>query len=485
MQLFTTRMLSMARLSLCAVALAALLAAPARADAGDRIQPYSENPFYWQYKGEPILLLGASDYHNIFQRPDLVDHLDLMQSVGGNYVRNTMASREIMDDHRDLWPYAIVEETDDPLIAVYDLDTWTDEYWTRFETMLAETAARDIIVEIEIWERHDKYRTRDQAGWERHPCNPDNNINYTAEESGLPVGEWTEDPGHPFFASVPELDNNELVLAYQERFVDKILSYTLDYDHVLYNMNNETKEHHAWGEYWGRRILDQARTAGVHVEITDMQDAHDITDASHARVMESDLWTFVDISQNNLGAQGQTHWDQIQYIRDYLSGDPMPITNVKVYGSDNAPGSPEAWGYTRDGAERFWRNIFGGASSARFHRPDWGIGLNETAQAHLRSLRMLTDAMDVFACAPRNDLLLDREDNEAYCLAEPGQQYAVYFPGEGSVMLDLEGVDGSFASRWLDIESGDFQASVVMEARDQMELINASSSPRAVLLVRE
>ena len=459
------------------------LSSDARAE--DRIKPYGENPFYWQYQGEPVLLLGASDYHNIFQRPDIAEHLDVMQAAGGNYVRNTMASREIMDDHRDLWPYAIVEETDDPLIAVYDLDEWNGEYWERFEIMLEETDARDIIVEIEIWERHDKYRTRDQAGWERHPYNPDNNINYTAGESGLPVGEWTEDPGHPFFASVPELENNELVLAYQERFVDKILSYTLEYNHVLYNMNNETKEHHAWGEHWGWHILAQAGAAGLQVELTDMQDAHNITHASHARVMDSDLWTFVDISQNNLGARGQTHWDRVRYIRDYLADDPMPITNVKVYGSDNAPGSTEAWGTTREAAERFWRNIVGGCSSARFHRPDWGIGLNETAQAHLQSMRMLTDAMHVFSAAPRNDLLGGREDNEAYCLAEAGQQYAVYFPGEGSVMLDIQDLEGSFSVQWLDVEQAAFEEPTVLEGQQQIELENASSSPRAVLVLRE
>jgi hypothetical protein len=36
------------------------------ADDGRRIQPYAKRPFYWQYQGELILLLGASDYHNIF-----------------------------------------------------------------------------------------------------------------------------------------------------------------------------------------------------------------------------------------------------------------------------------------------------------------------------------------------------------------------------------------------------------------------------------
>ena len=32
-----------------------------------RIQPYPANPFYWQYKGEPVLLLGGSVDDNLFQ----------------------------------------------------------------------------------------------------------------------------------------------------------------------------------------------------------------------------------------------------------------------------------------------------------------------------------------------------------------------------------------------------------------------------------
>jgi hypothetical protein len=147
----------------------------------ERLQPYNENPYYWQYKGKPILLIAGSDYHNIFQRPDLVEHLDLLKSIGGNYIRNTMASREIFADHRDLWPFEAVEVTEDSLINIYDLAKWNDAYWENFEKMLVETLARDMIVEVTIWERHDFYRTRDQAGWIRQPYNPANNINYTAD----------------------------------------------------------------------------------------------------------------------------------------------------------------------------------------------------------------------------------------------------------------------------------------------------------------
>ena len=59
----------------------------------DRIQPYAPNPFYWQYKGAPVLLLGGSVEDNLFQIADIEPHLDLLQSVGGNYVRCTMSSR--------------------------------------------------------------------------------------------------------------------------------------------------------------------------------------------------------------------------------------------------------------------------------------------------------------------------------------------------------------------------------------------------------
>jgi hypothetical protein len=43
----------------------------------NRIQPYKQNPRYWQYKGKPVLLLGGTKDDNLFQIPDLKEHLDL------------------------------------------------------------------------------------------------------------------------------------------------------------------------------------------------------------------------------------------------------------------------------------------------------------------------------------------------------------------------------------------------------------------------
>ena len=450
------------------------------------LQPYPENPYYWQINGKPTLLIGASDYHNIFQRPDLIEHLDLLQSVGGNYVRNTMASREILPDHRDLWPFEIVEETADSLIFVFDLTRWNDEYWHRFDTMLKETAKREMIVDVTLWERHDFYRTRDQAGWIRHPYNPANNVNYSELESGFPTGEISYvsgdpasitvqilnkdgeeniDEGHPFFKTVPALDENEVVLPYQKAFIDKILSYTLKYDHVLYNMNNETREPNEWGEYWGAYILEKADERDLKIYMTDMQDAHDVTDESVARMMDSELFTFVDISQNNF-QKGDLHWDRIRYIRDYLSENPKPITNIKVYGTDAEIWNPDYWGSAQDGKERFWRNIIGGTSSTRFHRPPWGIGLNESAQAHVRSAAMFVERMNIFESTPGNDSRLETEQGSAWLLSNPGVQHAIYFPKAGSIRFHID-ISQDLIVEWLDIENSQWHSADI-EIKDDV-----------------
>jgi len=91
-------------------------AAPEAPDVESPIQPSSEHPFYWEYGGEPVVLIGGSDDDNLFQWTGdrLTGHLDSLAAVGGNYVRNTMSDR----DEDDVYAFAEVGE------GVYDLDPW-------------------------------------------------------------------------------------------------------------------------------------------------------------------------------------------------------------------------------------------------------------------------------------------------------------------------------------------------------------------------
>jgi len=418
------------------------ITAPAR-----KIEIYPANRYYWQYDGKPVLLLGGSVEDNLFQIPDVAKHLDLLQSVGGNYVRCTMSSR----DEGNVWAFA--REGDK-----YDLNKFNDEYWDRFASFLKAANERNVIVQVEVWATFDFYR----EPWAANPFNPKNNVNYTAEQSGLPE-EVTTHPTRTennFFWSVPAENNQQTVLQYQRRFVDKLLSISLDYGNVLYCMDNETSVTPEWGKYWAEYIKGKAAEAGVTVQTTEMWDNWDIGHPQHSNTFDHpEVYSFVDISQNN-HLSGQQHWDNAQKQRARIADAARPLNNVKIYGADTGK-----YGTDRDGIERFWRNIFGGLASARFHRPTSGLGLNEKAQANIKSLRMLTDRMDIFTCDPNNNLLSQREENEAYCIAKPGAEYAVFFPDGGYVVLDTSALQKDAKVVWLQISSSEWKDKTAIELK--------------------
>ncbi|MDR4498244.1 MAG: DUF6298 domain-containing protein [Candidatus Scalindua sp.] len=411
-----------------------------------RIQSWSENPCYWQYKGEPVMLLGGSNTDHLFLLDDLESHLDEMRAVGANYVRNTMSQRE----GKELMPYKLQPA------GTFDLDQWNDEYWQRFQNMLQWTAERDIIVQIEVWDRFD-YSTQN---WETSPWNPGNNVNYTYEQTGFAA----EYPHHsaydrqPFFHSIesmPQYNKKlDLVRRYQEAFVAKILSYSLDYGHVLYCMNNETSTPAIWGQYWIDFIKARAAEKGITVCTTDMfDDAFEADKAKHTPIVFEDTehYMFADISQVNSRNYDNAHWESLQWLLRHVNKHPRPSNHIKIYGSGYetfGTGGPE------DGVERFWRNIIGGSASARFHRPDSGNGLNDFAKGSIKAARILENRIKFWDITPQMGQLSDRASNEAYLAAKPGESYALYFTNGGSVGLDLSGFPGMFDVTWISVSMG-------------------------------
>ncbi len=441
---------------------------PKSTSAADRIKPWTANPRYWQYKGKPVVLLGGSKEDNLFQIPDLKEHLDLLASVGGNYIRNTMSSR----DEGNIWPFHRLPD------GKYDLERLSEEHFRRFEELLRLTAERDIIVQIEVWDRFDFAREQ----WLANPYRPANNVNYTPESSGL-RDEYPRHPGsndNPFFRSIPAHDNNQTLLKYQHAQVDRMLAISLPYPNVLYCMDNETSATAEWGAYWSDYIRRKAAEAGVEVHTTEMWDNWNIKDATHRRTLDHpETYSFIDISQNNHN-KGQRHWDNLQWVLQYVAKKPRPVNHVKIYGADSGQ-----FGSDRDGVERFWRGLIGGAASIRFHRPPSGQGLNERAQTHLRSARMLLEQFDILHALPdaESRRLTDRDENEAYLSLIDGKQYAVYFPDGGEVRLNLgEKASGPFTLRWLDIANSRWQEAAA-PAGDTIEL-KAPGKGHWVALVR-
>ncbi len=443
----------------------------------NRIKPWSENPKYWQYKGKPVLLVGGSKDDNLFQLPGLKAHLDSLAAIGGNYIRNTMSSR--IDRGWEVYRFKQLEN------GLYDLKQWNDEYWTRFENLLKWTVERDIIIQIEVWDRFDYSRDN----WQTCPWNPANNVNYSFEESGL-APEYPNHPSsdvQPFFHTIPGMteykSEYDMIRAFQENFLDKLLSYSLDYPNVLYCMNNETSTSEKWGQYWMQYIRTRAAQKGVDVYVTDMFD--DFWRGENSENVElvfnnPEIYDFVDISQVNSRNFGQDHWDRLRWLHERCAQHPRPLNNTKIYG-----GNESSWGSgtNDDGVERMMRHVLGGSASMRHHRPPSGCGLNAKARASIKAIRKMETIIKAWQLEPHMELLSNRDKNEAYCAAN-NSCYVVYFTNGGAVDLAHENSQ-EIDLTWIDISSGEWGKNSTIANDDGQITLTAPSSGGWLAILRD
>ena len=247
-------------------------------------------------------------------------------------------------------------------------------------------------------------------------------------------------------------------LNYQKKAVEKMLSYSLKYDHVLYCMDNETAAEEEWAIFWSELILNKTAEAGKKVCVTEMWDNWDLKTEHHKRTFDHpERYVFCDVSQNNQ-KKGQEHWDNFQWVREYISTQPRPLNTVKTYGDDRG-----RHGNTKDGIERWWRHVLGGAATARFHRPDSGLGLSELSMNCVKVAREVEKTAKFWELQPGNILLSEREENEAYLTSKPGETYVLFFTDGGEVGLDLTEFDMEFSLKWFEIRTGEITSESKIE----------------------
>ena len=439
-------------------------------DIKNVIKPYSENPGYWQYRGKPILLIGGTDNDNLFQNKNMKTHLDSLKDAGGNYIRNTMSDRDMGDEK------AFFRNID----GKYDLSKWNDVYWDKFENLLRLTNERDIIVQIEIWDRFDHSR----EPWLTDPYNPGNNINYTYEQAKLD-SLYPKHPGsntHPFFFTVPTLNNNALLLQYQKAFADKMLSISLQYGNVLYCIDNETKGAEEWAIFWADYVKCKAGEKEIY--ITQMWDDWDVKSEMHKRTINNpDRYSYIDISQNSQ-TPGHDNWENAQYVFNYISKNPRPVNSTKIYGNDTGKWAAQAKN-SEHAVQTFFRNLIGGFASSRFHRSPGGLGLSHRSINAMKTVREIETIVKFREISPRMDLLTENEKGEAYISAKEGEYYLIYFTDEGNVKLDLSKQKGIYTTRWIDINKAEWIEQKEIKAGILIELTARNKNGCIVVLQRK
>ncbi|MHC4440641.1 MAG: hypothetical protein ACYS3S_25105, partial [Planctomycetota bacterium] len=147
---------------------------------------------YWKYNGKRIMLLGGWNHgHNPFIDHDtdndkdkqgvstpaqIKNAMDELVAAGGNYLRCVL----------DPGMAAGVQGFDFCAKSgnKYDLNTMNGPFWKRIKMFISEAKNRDIIVQIEVWDRFDLI-DGSWGGWPVSPWNPKKNKNYTTASSGL------------------------------------------------------------------------------------------------------------------------------------------------------------------------------------------------------------------------------------------------------------------------------------------------------------
>jgi len=438
---------------------------------------------YWSYDGRRVLLLGGWNHgHNPFidhdtdndrdkqgvSTPTQIEKaMDELAGAGGNLLRCVLDPG--MAAGIQGFDFCAKSGTQ------YDLNTMTGPFWTRIETFIAEAQKRDIIVQIELWDRFD-WIDGSWGSWPVSPWNPKNNGNYTTASSGLAASYKSFArhpflhgvPGHPEYekASASRKQKYDRVRRFQDKFVDKLLSITLRYRNVLYCMNNETHADPAWGQYWMKFIERKAKARGNSVSTTDMFD--DVFRAQSSRgltyqLAHRDAYDYVDASQANSRHADEAHWNAVKWIAEAArkTDPPYLLHMTKVYGNDIAldgkPWSRFKPGDSDNAIEEWWRNLLAGVAGVRFHRPTAGIGLCTESKNCIRATRKVETRVKFWDVEPRLDLLTNRQPDEAYLAADPGSVYILYFTknGGGSVGLKLDKYPGkTFELRWVNVATG-------------------------------
>ncbi|WP_373493457.1 hypothetical protein, partial [Aquiflexum sp.] len=250
-------------------------------------------------------------------------------------------------------------------------------------------------------------------------------------------------------------------------FVQKLLSITLQFDNVLYNITNESFLSLEWEDYWAEFVSDLAQGSGKTIYISSM---NMVASTGVRHVMNRrDLYSFVEISQNNQdsrGARGKAHWENVvkwRRILELQEGGAMPMNNEKIYGSRE--NRNYSFGTGTEAEDRFWKNVFGGAASVRFHRPNAGMGLSERAQINIKALSMFLEEFDIFSSGSYLGIDFYAE-SEGYALANIGKEYAVYLPaGRYSLELDPWLLSKKVSIKYLDFDSATWSENEILELK--------------------
>jgi hypothetical protein len=202
------------------------------------IQLHPDNPHYFLYKGESLVLITSAEHYGALLNLDFdyKKYLETLGTEGMNYTRiftgtyfeipgesfsityNTLAPER----NRVITPWTIVID-DLSGNYRYDLSTWNEAYFERLKDLMKVAEINNVIVEVTLFSSI--YR---DEHWDISPQNPKNNINIDHEIDRFDA----------------QTMNNGTLLQFQEKFVKKMVRELNAFDNFFFEVQNEPWSDH-------------------------------------------------------------------------------------------------------------------------------------------------------------------------------------------------------------------------------------------------
>ncbi|MDP2899087.1 MAG: hypothetical protein Q8Q12_21325 [bacterium] len=423
----------------------------AGAAAGD-LTICPQHPYYFRDGDRHVVLVGVSDrsLFAIWENQKGFSwrkYLDDLAAHHLNYVRQDVCSwGELLTPLKypaqlanAAWPFARTG----PGLAIdgkpkFDLTQFDQSYFDqRFKPFLREAAERGIYVELTLFEDF-KGRAFSQSLYA-----DENNIN----RIGLRPRQATSDSS---------LDNPRL-MAIQHAYVNKVLTESAEFGHVIYEIANE-----AGGSRWVAHMVDYIHHHPAHPGR--LVSAGEQTTSFDPRRGKND------IAVKHRGGGGLYATDSD--VRDHHTAllrfrVDRPVSHNEYFLFANR--STDNVNFPR---KMMWADFTAGGHSNFYDFTFWrgtGRTLDEgqasctPPQEILRGGQYLLDfltqnAVKFWVMTPHDELASLAGEGKAFIftLAKPGEEYICYVLGDGPVTVSLCLTNGVFTARWYDPKRGQF-----------------------------
>ncbi len=450
-------------------------AGPAGTKPEQPVSLHPKNPHYFLFRGKAVAFITSGEHYGAVLNADFdyqrylatlkSDGLNYTRLFGGSYVEVPGKSFGIVRNDLAPSPGQFIAPWARSGAAGYagggnkfDFDRWDTEYFKRFHDFLTEASNRGIVVEISLFSSH-----YGDAQWTMSPFNPANNVN------GTQTTDWKK---------LHTMENGN-VLAYQERYTRKLVHEANSFDNVIFEIQNEP-----WSDRPAPVSVIGTVNPFLQLPARDRfpnaaEIADDLSLAWQARVAEWITSEEASLPNKHLIAQNYSNFRLP--IRELLAG--VSIANFHY-------AYPEAasWNYGLDKAISYDETGFMGRDDDLYRRQAWNFmlsgggifdaldysfspghedgtdtepnGPGGGSKTLRQQLHVLSNFLQSFTLAdlhPDVQTVKHAGGTIARVLSNPGQEYGMYFDGDGPAKVTLDLPVGHYSGAWVNVRTGSIE----------------------------